>query len=68
MKLAPALTLLLAVIAVVLLLRRKLRPLGDLVQQAQALGAGDLGELDRIRCLLPGPARAELRRTLCPEL
>ena len=38
-----AITLLLAVIAVVWLLRRKLRPLGDLVQQAQALGAGHLG-------------------------
>src|SRR3989344_2114665 len=35
-------TLLLAVAAVIWLLRRKLRPLGDLVQQAQALGAGDL--------------------------
>ena len=37
-----ALRLLLAVAAVIWLLRRKLRPLGDLVQQAQALGAGDL--------------------------
>lgn len=36
------LTLLLAVAAVIWLLRRKLRPLGDLVGQAQALGAGDL--------------------------
>ncbi len=35
-------TLLLAVAAVIWLLRRKLRPLGDLVEQAQALGAGDL--------------------------
>ena len=35
-------TLLLAVAAVIWLLRRKLRPLGDLVAQAQALGAGDL--------------------------
>ncbi|MBD9483100.1 methyl-accepting chemotaxis protein [Pseudomonas sp. PDM14] len=35
-------TLLLAVAAVIWLLRRKLRPLGDLVRQAQALGAGDL--------------------------
>ena len=43
LAIGSALTLLLAVIAVVLLLRRKLRPLGDLVQQAQALGAGDLG-------------------------
>ena len=36
------LTLLLAVVAVIWLLRRKLRLLGDLVAQAQALGAGDL--------------------------
>ncbi|TBU96976.1 methyl-accepting chemotaxis protein [Phytopseudomonas dryadis] len=36
------LTLLLAVVAVIWLLRRKLRPLGELVRQAQALGAGDL--------------------------
>ncbi len=36
------LTLLLAVGAVIWLLRRKLRPLGDLVEQAQALGNGDL--------------------------
>ena len=36
------LTLLVAVVAVIWLLRRKLRPLGDLVRQAQALGAGDL--------------------------
>ncbi|MDG9759184.1 methyl-accepting chemotaxis protein [Pseudomonas sediminis] len=43
LAIGSALTLLLAVIAVVWLLRRKLRPLGDLVQQAQALGAGDLG-------------------------
>jgi len=35
-------TLLLAVGAVIWLLRRKLRPLGDLVAQAQALGNGDL--------------------------
>jgi methyl-accepting chemotaxis protein len=35
-------TLLLAVSAVIWLLRRKLRPLGDLVAQAQALGSGDL--------------------------
>ncbi|SDG37077.1 Methyl-accepting chemotaxis protein [Pseudomonas seleniipraecipitans] len=35
-------TLVLAVLAVIWLLRRKLRPLGDLVRQAQALGAGDL--------------------------
>lgn len=35
-------TLLLAVGAVTWLLRRKLRPLGDLVAQAQALGSGDL--------------------------
>ncbi|GLK87543.1 methyl-accepting chemotaxis protein [Pseudomonas turukhanskensis] len=35
-------TLLLAVGAVIWLLRRKLRPLGDLVEQAQALGNGDL--------------------------
>jgi methyl-accepting chemotaxis protein len=35
-------TLLLAVAAVIWLLRLKLRPLGDLVAQAQALGAGDL--------------------------
>ena len=35
-------TLLLAVAAVIWLLRRKLRPLGDLVRQAQALGSGDL--------------------------
>ncbi len=35
-------TLLLAVGAVIRLLRRKLRPLGDLVEQAQALGNGDL--------------------------
>lgn len=32
----------LAVAAVIWLLRRRLRPLGDLVAQAQALGAGDL--------------------------
>jgi methyl-accepting chemotaxis protein len=43
LAIGSALTLLLAVIAVVWLLRRKLRPLGDLVRQAQALGAGDLG-------------------------
>ena len=43
LAIGSALTLLLAVIVVVWLLRRKLRPLGDLVQQAQALGAGDLG-------------------------
>jgi len=43
LAIGSALTLLLAVIAVVWLLRRKLRPLGDLVQQAQAPGAGDLG-------------------------
>ena len=43
LAIGSALTLLLAVIAVVWLLRRKLRPLGDLVQQAQALGAGELG-------------------------
>jgi methyl-accepting chemotaxis protein len=43
LAIGSALTLLLAVIAVVWLLRRKLRPLGDLVQQAQALGAGHLG-------------------------
>ena len=35
-------TLLLAVGAVIWLLRRKLRPLGALVEQAQALGKGDL--------------------------
>lgn len=35
-------TLIIAVLAVIWLLRRKLRPLGDLVRQAQALGAGDL--------------------------
>ena len=35
-------TLLLAVAAVIWLLRRKLRPLDDVVRQAQALGAGDL--------------------------
>lgn len=43
LAIGSALTLLLAVIAVVWLLRRKLRPLGDLVQQAHALGAGHLG-------------------------
>ncbi len=37
------LTMLLAVAATLWLLRRKLRPLGDLVRQAEALGAGDLG-------------------------
>ena len=42
LAIGSALTLLLAVIAVVWLLRRKLRPLGDLVQQAQALGAGEI--------------------------
>ncbi|MBB2494059.1 methyl-accepting chemotaxis protein [Aquipseudomonas ullengensis] len=36
------LAMILAVAAVTWLLRRRLRPLGDLVQQAQALGAGDL--------------------------
>ena len=34
--------MLLAVAAVIVLLRRRLRPLGDLVDQAQALGAGNL--------------------------
>ncbi|UFQ97939.1 methyl-accepting chemotaxis protein [Pseudomonas wenzhouensis] len=43
LAMGSAITLLLAVIAVVWLLRRKLKPLGDLVRQAQALGAGDLG-------------------------
>lgn len=43
LAIGSAITLLLAVIAVVWLLRRKLKPLGDLVRQAQALGAGDLG-------------------------
>lgn len=42
LAIGSAITLLLAVIAVVWLLRRKLRPLEDLVQQAHALGAGDL--------------------------
>jgi len=42
LALGSLLTLLLAVAAVIWLLRRKLRPLGDLVKQAQALGAGDL--------------------------
>ncbi|HWV09791.1 methyl-accepting chemotaxis protein [Pseudomonas sp. GD03944] len=42
LALGSLLTLLLAVAAVIWLLRRKLRPLGDLVAQAQALGAGDL--------------------------
>ncbi|WP_277373229.1 methyl-accepting chemotaxis protein [Pseudomonas sp. AA-38] len=42
LAIGSAITLLLAVAAVVWLLRRKLRPLGDLVQQAHALGAGDL--------------------------
>ncbi|AXO86548.1 methyl-accepting chemotaxis protein [Pseudomonas parafulva] len=36
------LAMLLAVLATLWLLRRKLRPLDDLVRQAQALGAGDL--------------------------
>nr|WP_248917995.1 methyl-accepting chemotaxis protein [Pseudomonas entomophila] len=36
------LAMLLAVAATLWLLRRKLRPLGDLVRQAEALGAGDL--------------------------
>ncbi|CAG8869392.1 hypothetical protein PS627_03464 [Pseudomonas fluorescens] len=36
------LAMLLAVAATLWLLRRRLRPLGDLVRQAQALGAGDL--------------------------
>ncbi|MDR6710569.1 methyl-accepting chemotaxis protein [Pseudomonas hunanensis] len=36
------LAMLLAVAATLFLLRRKLRPLGDLVRQAEALGAGDL--------------------------
>ncbi|CAK9892198.1 MULTISPECIES: methyl-accepting chemotaxis protein [Pseudomonas] len=36
------LAMLLAVAATLWLLRRRLRPLGDLLQQAQALGAGDL--------------------------
>jgi methyl-accepting chemotaxis protein len=40
--LGSLLTLLLAMGAVVWLLRRKLRPLSDLVRQAQALGHGDL--------------------------
>ncbi|MBD9515247.1 methyl-accepting chemotaxis protein [Pseudomonas sp. PDM22] len=35
--------MLLAVIATTWLLQRRLRPLGDLVRQAHALGAGDLG-------------------------
>ena len=43
LAIGSAITLLLAVVAVVWLLRRKLKPLGDLVRQAQALGAGDLG-------------------------
>lgn len=42
LAIGSAITLLLAVAAVAWLLRRKLRPLDDLVQQAQALGAGDL--------------------------
>ena len=37
------LAMLLAVAATLWLLRRKLRPLDDLVRQAEALGAGDLG-------------------------
>ncbi|MDU9401156.1 methyl-accepting chemotaxis protein [Pseudomonas sp. zfem004] len=36
------LAMLLAVVATLWLLRRKLRPLGDLVRQAEALGAGNL--------------------------
>ncbi len=40
--LGSLLAMLLAVSAAVWLLRSKLRPLGDLVRQAQALGAGDL--------------------------
>ncbi|WP_017901780.1 methyl-accepting chemotaxis protein [Pseudomonas asplenii] len=40
--LGSLLAMLLAVAAAVWLLRSKLRPLGDLVRQAQALGAGDL--------------------------
>lgn len=42
LAIGSVLAMLLAVAATLWLLRRKLRPLGDLVQQAQALGAGDL--------------------------
>ena len=42
LMLGSLLTLLLAMIAVTWLLRRKLRPLSELVRQAQALGDGDL--------------------------
>ncbi|KAF1053920.1 MAG: Methyl-accepting chemotaxis protein McpA [Stenotrophomonas maltophilia] len=41
--------MLLAVVAASWLLRRKLRPLGDLVRQAQALGEGDLGARLQVR-------------------
>ncbi|WP_263261897.1 methyl-accepting chemotaxis protein [Pseudomonas sp. RIT-PI-S] len=40
--LGSLLATLLAVAAAILLLRRRLKPLGDLVRQAEALGAGDL--------------------------
>ncbi|MBA1204071.1 methyl-accepting chemotaxis protein [Pseudomonas capeferrum] len=42
LAIGSVLAMLLAVAATLWLLRRKLRPLGDLVRQAQALGAGDL--------------------------
>ncbi|ATB65339.1 methyl-accepting chemotaxis protein [Pseudomonas mosselii] len=42
LAIGSVLAMLLAVAATLWLLRRKLRPLGDLVRQAEALGAGDL--------------------------